>query len=107
MPVPLRSLQLARDRSRAEDYCRQSLPYLEDAQATLRETAVRFLGEPQPPGSLSWQPGPSPCCCTGSEEQPCGCQGPSGPAQALGLPLPALPTQVGLVAALLAPGPLG
>ncbi|KAM6038247.1 uncharacterized protein VSU04_015822 [Chlamydotis macqueenii] len=71
MPVPSCSLQLARDRSQAEAYCRQSLPYLQDVQAAMRETAVRFLGEPQPPGSLSWQPGPSPCCRTGSEEQPC------------------------------------
>ncbi|XP_074995271.1 maestro heat-like repeat-containing protein family member 7 [Calonectris borealis] len=35
---------LAQDRSRAEEYCHQSLPYLKDAQATLREAAVRFIG---------------------------------------------------------------
>ncbi|KAK4806335.1 hypothetical protein QYF61_017204, partial [Mycteria americana] len=40
---------LERDRSRAEEYLNRSLPYLKDAQATLREAAVRFIGEPQPP----------------------------------------------------------
>ncbi|XP_069631961.1 uncharacterized protein [Haliaeetus albicilla] len=48
MPVPLcplaLSLQLVQDRSRAEEYLSQSLPYLGDAQATLREVAVRFIG---------------------------------------------------------------
>ncbi|KAK4806342.1 hypothetical protein QYF61_017211 [Mycteria americana] len=76
MPLPLCSLQLERDRSRAEEYLNRSLPYLKDAQATLREAAVRFIGEPQPPGSLFWQPGPTPRRCTGSKEQPCGCQSP-------------------------------
>ena len=70
MPIPLCSLQVVQDRSRAEEYCHQSLPYLQDAQATVREAAVRFIGEPQPPGSLFWQPGPSPCHCTVSKEQP-------------------------------------
>ncbi|XP_069633717.1 uncharacterized protein [Haliaeetus albicilla] len=79
---------LVQDRSRAEEYLSQSLPYLGDAQATLREVAVRFIGEPQPPGSLFWQ---SPSC----------------PARGLSLPLPPLPTQVGLVAALRSPTPLG
>ncbi|KAM6307937.1 uncharacterized protein O3Q21_012184 [Podargus strigoides] len=35
---------LVQDRSRAGNYCLQSLPYLQDAQATLREAAVRFIG---------------------------------------------------------------
>ncbi|KAK2510435.1 hypothetical protein Q9233_017744 [Columba guinea] len=35
---------LQQDRSRLEDYLNQSLPYLKDAQASLREAAVRFLG---------------------------------------------------------------
>ncbi|KFQ93902.1 Maestro heat-like repeat-containing protein family member 7, partial [Nipponia nippon] len=35
---------LLQDRSRAEEYCHQSLPYLKDAQASLREAAVRFIG---------------------------------------------------------------
>ncbi|XP_029862013.1 maestro heat-like repeat family member 5 [Aquila chrysaetos chrysaetos] len=35
---------LVQDRSRAEEYLSQSLPYLGDAQATLREMAVRFIG---------------------------------------------------------------
>ncbi|KAK4806336.1 hypothetical protein QYF61_017205 [Mycteria americana] len=37
---------LERDRSRAEEYLNRSLPYLKDAQATLREAAVRFIGGP-------------------------------------------------------------
>ncbi|XP_068257911.1 maestro heat-like repeat-containing protein family member 7 [Nyctibius grandis] len=35
---------LAQGRSRAEEHLDQSLPYLEDAQATLREAAIRFIG---------------------------------------------------------------
>ncbi|KAM6296878.1 uncharacterized protein O3Q21_015508 [Podargus strigoides] len=35
---------LVQDRSRAGAFCLQSLPYLKDAQATLREAAVRFIG---------------------------------------------------------------
>ncbi|XP_040434739.1 uncharacterized protein LOC121080667 [Falco naumanni] len=35
---------LQRDRRRTEEYLNQSLPYLEDDQATLRATAVRFIG---------------------------------------------------------------
>lgn len=108
--MPLCSLQLVQDRSRVEDYLSQSLPYLKDAQVTLRETAVRFIGEPQPLGSLFWQPGPGPSCCTGSQVQPSGCQSPDCPTQGPGrrglfLPLQALPTQVALVAALLSPIP--
>ena len=92
MPIPLCSLQLVRDRSRAEEYLNRSLPYLKDAQATLREAAVRFIGEPRPPGSLFWQPGPTPRRCTGSKAQPCGCQSPPatpcGALASLSLPCP-------------------
>ncbi|KAK2514229.1 hypothetical protein Q9966_015816 [Columba livia] len=35
---------LERDRSRAQELLSQSLPYLRDAQASLREAAVRFIG---------------------------------------------------------------
>ncbi|KAM6225827.1 maestro heat-like repeat-containing protein family member 7 [Porphyrio hochstetteri] len=35
---------LRKDGSRAEEYCHQSIPYLKDAQATLQEAAVRFIG---------------------------------------------------------------
>ncbi|XP_074454477.1 uncharacterized protein LOC141747704 [Larus michahellis] len=35
---------LVRDRRRAEEYMEQSLPYLNNAQAILREAAVRFIG---------------------------------------------------------------
>ncbi|KAM9591992.1 maestro heat-like repeat-containing protein family member 7 [Morphnus guianensis] len=35
---------LVQDRNRVEDYLRQSLLYLKDAQATVREEAVRFTG---------------------------------------------------------------
>ena len=82
--MPLCSLQLVQDRSRVEEYLSRSLPYLNDAQVTLREAAVRFIGEPQPLGSLFWQPGPSPSRCTGSKGQHCGCQNPHCPVQGLG-----------------------
>ncbi|KAM6100881.1 LOW QUALITY PROTEIN: ATPase family AAA domain-containing protein 2-like, partial [Pterocles gutturalis] len=36
--------KLRRDRSRAEEYLCQSLPYLEDAEASVREAALRFIG---------------------------------------------------------------
>ena len=67
-----------------EAYLHQSMLYLKDAQATLREEAIRFIGEPQPPGSLFWQPGPSPSYCTDSKLQPCGCQSLGCPMQGLG-----------------------
>ncbi|XP_030330838.1 maestro heat-like repeat family member 5 [Strigops habroptila] len=35
---------LERSRKRAEEYLDQSVPYLEDAQAPLREAAIRFIG---------------------------------------------------------------
>ncbi|KAL9868132.1 uncharacterized protein GJ701_016061 [Geothlypis trichas] len=34
---------LVKDKSRAEEYLHQSLPYLKDPQATVREVAVRFI----------------------------------------------------------------
>ena len=55
MPIPLCSLQLAKDSIWAEEYLHQGLKYLRDPQATVREEAVRFTGEPQPPGCLSGQ----------------------------------------------------
>ena len=60
-PVALCSRQLVQDRSRAEKYLCQSLPYLESPQAALQELAVRFIGEPQALGALSVPqfPGPS------------------------------------------------
>lgn len=64
MPIPLSSLQLVKNKSRAEEYLHQSLPYLRDPQATVREMAVRFIGEPQPLESPFGQPGSCPCCCT-------------------------------------------
>ncbi|XP_068884452.1 maestro heat-like repeat-containing protein family member 6 [Aphelocoma coerulescens] len=36
-------LLLAKDRSKAEEYLQQSLPYLKDPQATMREAAIRFI----------------------------------------------------------------
>ncbi|XP_061326231.1 maestro heat-like repeat-containing protein family member 7 isoform X3 [Pezoporus flaviventris] len=35
---------LEHDRSRAEEYVRQSMPYLQHAQVTVRMAAVRFIG---------------------------------------------------------------
>ena len=43
-----------------EEYLCQSLPYLEDTQATIREAAVGFIGKLLSPGSLFWQPCPRP-----------------------------------------------
>ncbi|KAM9027209.1 uncharacterized protein PRD47_006354 isoform 1-T2 [Ara ararauna] len=74
---------LEQERSRAEEYMRQSLVYLHHPQVTVRMAAVRFLGKPQPLESLFRQPGPSPICCTGSEEQPCGCQSTDCPVRGL------------------------
>ena len=64
-----------------EEHVWQSLPYLKDAQATLREAALTFIGEPQPPGSLFWQPGPGPHYYIGSKGQPCGCRRPGCPEE--------------------------
>lgn len=55
-PVTLRSLQLVQDKGKVEKYLQQSLPYLQHTQVALREAAIRFIGEPQPPGSLFCQP---------------------------------------------------
>lgn len=64
--MPLCSRQLQQDRDGPELQLSQSLLYVKDAQATVRLEAVRFIGEPQPPGTLCWQPGPRPHHCTGS-----------------------------------------
>lgn len=72
MPIPLSSLQLVKNKSRAEEYLHQSLPYLRDPQATVREVAVRFIGEPQLLESPFGQPGPRPCCCTALSLLPAG-----------------------------------
>ena len=81
-----RSLQLARGRRQVEDYLCQSLPYLEDSQASLREVAVRFLGEPHPRGpsvcNLLLGPAAPP------SSKPCGCQGPDCLVQGLGFQKP-------------------
>lgn len=58
-----------------EEYLQQSLPYLQHTQVTLREAAVRFIGEPQPPGSLFWQPQLLQC----PESPPRPGLGPQGP----------------------------
>ncbi|KAJ7423875.1 protein MROH8 [Pitangus sulphuratus] len=50
--------QLEKDMNRVEEYLEQSWPYLHCPQATVRETALRFTREPQPPESLFGQPGP-------------------------------------------------
>ncbi|XP_076220086.1 maestro heat-like repeat-containing protein family member 7 [Aptenodytes patagonicus] len=39
---------LLHNRSRVEEYLCQSLPYLKDAQATLRVAAIRFIGDLAP-----------------------------------------------------------
>lgn len=87
MPTPLCSLQLAKDSSRAKQFVRDSQPYLRSPQAPIREAALRFIGESQPPGSLFGQRGPFP----------------PSPGVAKGrasVSLCPLPTQLALVAAL-------
>ncbi|XP_071588530.1 uncharacterized protein [Heliangelus exortis] len=61
---------LKQDRSRVEDYVCFSLHYLWDSQAGVRMEAIRFIGEPQPLGTLFWQPGPSPQHCPGTRGSP-------------------------------------
>jgi len=60
MPMSFCSLQLARDRSRADEYLQQSLRYLEDAQPSLRDEAMRFIGEPRPCGPSFGSLAPAP-----------------------------------------------
>lgn len=86
MLTPLCSLQLEQDRSRAQEFLIQSLPYLMDAQASLREAALRFIGESQSPGSLSWQPGPGPHRCPGTRSSPVPARAPAAPCRALASP---------------------
>ena len=53
-------LQVQQDRKLVEGYLLQSLPYLEDSQASLRHAAVRFICEPNPCvplWALPWQEG--------------------------------------------------
>ncbi|XP_071588680.1 uncharacterized protein [Heliangelus exortis] len=61
---------LKQDRSRVEDYVCFSLHYLWDSQAGVRTEAIRFIGEPQPLGTLFWQPSPSPRHCPGTRSSP-------------------------------------
>ncbi|XP_010006126.1 PREDICTED: LOW QUALITY PROTEIN: uncharacterized protein LOC104397812, partial [Chaetura pelagica] len=44
MPIAACSLQLQLGRSRAEEYLHQSLPYLQDPRATVREETIRLIG---------------------------------------------------------------
>lgn len=59
-PCSCALLQLQQDRKGVEGHLQQSLPYLEDSQASLRCEAVRFIGEPNPCvplWALPWQEG--------------------------------------------------
>ena len=62
-----------------EQYLCQSLPYLEDPQPSVRETAVRFIGELQTLGArlVPAQHDASPGCCACSKNQPSSCQSPA------------------------------
>ena len=102
MPVPVCSLQLAQDRSRAEEYVQQSLPYLRDAQAPVREAAIRFIGEPQPlvPLWAAW-PQPAPLCW--QQGAALGLPECRLPRARRGPPSAPLPPPVGLVAPCSAP----
>ena len=80
LPGP-RSLQLAKDRSRAAEHLRQVLPYLRSPQEPLREAAIRFIGEPGlPPCPAAARPQPRllprqrhPCPAPRSPGCPRGC----------------------------------
>ena len=96
------SLQLVQDRSRAEEYLDQSLPYLRDAQASVQEAAVRLIGEPQPPVRL-WAAWPQPPPLRWQRGAALGLPEPRLPCAGPGPPSAPLPTPVGLVAPCSAP----
>ncbi|XP_066179372.1 uncharacterized protein [Sylvia atricapilla] len=56
--------KLTDDRSRAPEHLRQALPYLQNPQESLREAALRFIGEPRArapsPARRSSAPAPTP-----------------------------------------------
>ena len=57
-PRALALPQIVYKSGEVENYLNQSLLYLENPQATVREAAVRFIGES--PETHFWPPGPSP-----------------------------------------------
>ncbi|XP_066179377.1 maestro heat-like repeat family member 5 [Sylvia atricapilla] len=58
-PLNMDECKLADDRSRAAEHLRRALPYLESPQESLREAALRFIGEPRAGAAAAlWQPCP-------------------------------------------------
>ena len=100
--MPMCSLQLVRDRSRAEEYLERSLSYLRDAQAPVREAAVRFIGEPPPPVRL-WAAWTQPPLLRWQRGASLGLPEPQLPRAGPGPPSAPLPTPVGLGAPCSAP----
>ncbi|XP_064903902.1 uncharacterized protein LOC110356051 isoform X1 [Columba livia] len=90
---------LEQDRSRAEEYLSQSLLYLGDAQASLREAALRFIGESQPPGPSFGSLAPVPAAAL-AQGAALWLPEPRLPRAGPWPPLPALPMQVALVGTL-------
>ncbi|XP_031950584.1 atherin-like [Corvus moneduloides] len=78
-----RSLQLAEDRSRAAERLHQALPFVESPQESLREAAVRFIGEPRArdpsPPRRSSAPAPAAAPAAGSGPGAVEPRLPSGP----------------------------
>ncbi|XP_075301460.1 maestro heat-like repeat-containing protein family member 7 [Opisthocomus hoazin] len=65
---------LVQDRSRAEEYLDQSLPYLRDAQASVQEAAVRLIGlaaRPSSPDGAASPPGTRARRCSVRSAAPC------------------------------------
>ncbi|XP_041875753.1 translation initiation factor IF-2-like [Corvus kubaryi] len=78
-----RSLQLAEDRSRAAERLHQALPFVDSPQESLREAAVRFMGEPRArgpsPPRRSSAPAPAAAPAAGSGPGAVEPRLPSGP----------------------------
>ena len=91
IPVPLCFLQLKQKISRVEDYLRQSLPYVTNAQASLQQEAVTFIGESSPcfpVWALPWQQGEALCAHNPLIVPPGGLCLPRPPAHAGGAGVP-------------------
>lgn len=81
-PVPLRSLQLRHDRSRVEEYLRQSMGYLKNTQAALRAAAIRFISESPPRGPFSGSLAPVPAVALAGRGSPVAARAPAALCQA-------------------------
>ncbi|XP_048151739.1 maestro heat-like repeat-containing protein family member 7 [Corvus hawaiiensis] len=89
---------LAEDRSRAAEHSRRALPYLRSPQESLRQAAIRFIGEPRARGPSPPRPAaarPQPRLLPRQRDPG---QGPWSPACPRGChrPLAAVPSGVGM-----------